>query len=79
MIGKGTYCCQLFLEPTQGCHKLSHIKIRLGNTQTDSAILFQHWKWRQSLLSDTAIFIAGHINLLDTQAMQVDENKCLVT
>ena len=67
-----------FFSPPRDTTKLSHAKLRLGNPQTISAGLCQHQKGRQSLLSGTPIFAAGHINLLVTQAMQVDENECLV-
>ena len=35
-------------------------------------------KRRQSLLLGTPIFIDKHINLVANQAMQADENECLV-
>ena len=58
---------------------MSHAEISLGNPQTDSASLCQHQNGRQSLLSGTPTFISGLINLVATQAMQVNKNECLVS
>ena len=33
----------------------------------------------QSLLLSTPVIVAGHINLVATQAKKIDENWCLVT
>ena len=58
---------------------MSHAEIKLGNPLTVSASLCKHWEGRQSFLSGTPIFMAGYINLVATQAMQVHENECPVT
>ena len=53
-----THTCQLFFEPTQGCHKTVTASNRSGTPQSLSVGLCQHQRTQWSLLFGTPIFVS---------------------
>ena len=69
-----TYICQLFFEPTQGCHKTVNALNRLRTPWFVSAVLCQHRKAQWSLLFGTPIFVS-YVNYLDGQPGKGTDEK----